>query len=127
ALYKPEDFSERRRSDQLQAAYNAIFFNRTTFSGMFGSGPIGGYEPKLGNKYPIDCRWNSSTLIEDLQSARTLLKDKTKVYDYRFQTFLKIVNADTDVKKAFVYLDPPYLKQGNQLYGIGMTEQEHKD
>ena len=48
---------EESTTDKLKCAYKAIFLNRTTFSGIFKSGPIGGKDQI--SKYPIDCRYNA--------------------------------------------------------------------
>src|SRR5271165_3718113 len=41
--------------DEIECAYKAIFFNRTTFSGILTSGPIGGQEQK--SKWTVNCRY----------------------------------------------------------------------
>lgn len=111
--YKPQDWP-RKHCGRVEAAYNALFFNRTTFSGILSSGPIGGGLKKGARnsmEYPVNCRWNPERLLKELDTARGLLRGRTTVYCEDWAVFLSRVPAN-----AFLYLDPPYFKAGSALY-----------
>ena len=66
------DLFNRLRStpalDRAEHAYYAVFFNRTTFSGISTSGPIGGQAQRTragvgdGKTYTVDCRYNAKRI-----------------------------------------------------------------
>ncbi|MBF0556887.1 MAG: DNA adenine methylase [Nitrospirae bacterium] len=99
-------------------AYFAVFFNRTAFSGIQTSGPIGGYEQK--SKYTIYCRYNAKRIIKECEELRGLFRGR-----------LIVTNEDcvSYVLKASgpMYLDPPYYVKGKELYPVFMRNQEHAD
>jgi DNA adenine methylase len=51
---------ETAPKNDIDNAYRALFFNRTCFSGILSSGPIGGKQQK--SKYKVDCRFNFTKL-----------------------------------------------------------------
>ena len=93
----------------IDKAFRCLFINRTSFSGIMDSGPIGGAEQK--NRC-LDVRWKPPVLLEEMRSARTLLLGRTTVTCCDFSEVLEGVTED-----SFVYLDPPYYEKGGQLYG----------
>jgi DNA adenine methylase len=113
-------FNELRKDlslDEIDCAYKAIFFNRTTFSGILNSGPIGG--KTQSSKYSIDCRYNIKTLKKQLTECRNLLKGRIIVSNLNFSDHIQIKTNNP------IYLDPPYFKMGKYLYSEYMTNEEH--
>jgi DNA adenine methylase len=111
-------FTKMRKKDpigMIEQAYYAIFFNRCTFSGIYTSGPIGGYEQK--SDWKIYCRYNYKTLKRDMLHARELLAGRTTVTNLHFVDVLR--------NKGVFYLDPPYYTMGDTLYPTKMTHEEH--
>jgi DNA adenine methylase len=106
-------------TNEVEAAYRAIFFNRTTFSGIFYSGPIGGKEQK--SQYTIDCRYNAKKLKTKILKCRELLQFRTAVVNVDFSDLTMLTSNDVPV-----YLDPPYYVKGEALYTHSMTPSEHK-
>lgn len=102
--------------DKVDCAYKAIFFNRTTFSGIFKSGPIGGKEQK--SKYKVDCRYNATKLKKKIVHVNKLLAGRTKVTDKDINEYLPTVSCP-------IYLDPPYYNKGAALYDEYMKHDEH--
>lgn len=98
-----------------------LFFNRTTFSGIFTSGPIGGKEQK--SDYKINCRYNSLNLlkrINHIQNHFNNINVEITKLDFR-----EIIKKWSNNEKAFLYLDPPYMKQGHQLYNQFMNDLDY--
>lgn len=106
--------------DETHCAYKAIFFNRTTFSGILKAGPIGGKEQK--SKYTIDCRYNVKKLQKKILDCHNLLKDRVVVSNCDINKY-NILNQ-TDLP---IYLDPPYYIKGESLYSEYMSSEEHKN
>ena len=117
-----ELFRQLRRektSDIVEMAYRAVFFNRTTFSGIHMSGPLGGYDQS--RQYKITDRYLATRIIRDIQRVRFLLQGRTVV------TQASVINYMQDMvpDNAVVFIDPPYVIQGNALYPTGMSLYEH--
>lgn len=104
--------------DLVERAYHAIFFNRTTFSGIAMSQPIGGYNQT--SKWTIDCRYNAPKLQEKVTNLRRLLGGRLNVACDNAITWLANVPQG-----APVFLDPPYFAKGDVLYPVKMTDFQH--
>jgi len=105
-------------TDEIQCAYRAIFFNRTTFSGILYSGPIGGKDQK--SKYTVDCRYNVDKLCQKITQCFNLLSGRTIISNQDFTVYDALINTNYPT-----YLDPPYYVKGNILYIEYMKEAEH--
>ena len=105
--------------NRVFSAYRGLFLNRTAFSGIASSGPIGGYEQN--SKYKIDCRYNSPRLIKEIKELIELMSGRLTVKCQDVQDYLwNIMPGDA------VYLDPPYYVKGKELYNYHMTPGEHE-
>lgn len=113
------DLRNTTTADPIECAYRAIFFNRTTFSGIASSGPIGGKEQK--SKYTVDCRYNSKKLKEKIQACRKLLIGRTTVTGLDVADYADLWNTDIPA-----YLDPPYYDKGDTLYVQKMDAFQHE-
>lgn len=109
-----ESLRSSKSENEVKCAYKAIFFNRTTFSGISTCGPIGGFAQK--SKWKIDCRYN-------------FVKMKTKIIEMKelFAGRLTVTNFDFEraLVDSIMYLDPPYYKKGNELYKHKMSHSDH--
>jgi len=106
----------------LEKGFATFFLNRTNRSGILKAGPIGGANQN-GN-YKIDCRFKKEPLIkaiEDIYSNREFIT--VSMVDGK--DFIK--HIDETEENAFIYLDPPYVKEGKGLYKNSFTNQDHKD
>lgn len=104
------DLDEPDESQEDLLAFAALFFNRTNFSGVIHSGPIGGQTQS--SDYAIDCRFNREELAERIEH---LTKLGVKI-DVQFSDALDVIKAQRNNRKAFFYIDPPYFLQGKKLY-----------
>lgn len=115
-----DEFYKLREAEpccEVERAFYAVYFNRTTFSGIGDAGPIGG--EKQSSKYTIDCRYNRHTLIRGVETlARIMAGRLTVTNDY-------ITDIEPD-NAAAKYYDPPYYAKGKELYRVWMTHDEHK-
>lgn len=114
---------EKLRSDEAgrleDMAYRAVFLNRTAFSGISTSGPIGGWRQR--SKWTIDCRYNADKLIDGFRRLRETLSTRLTVHCEDAMVLLSRLDQETAV-----YCDPPYFEKGDMLYPVKMTIDDHR-
>lgn len=113
------ELREDNTQDDVMCAYKALFFNRTAFSGILTSGPIGGAEQK--SKWTVDCRYNEKALKKQVVECNKLLAGRTVVTNKDFVDCGWINNSD-----IVLYLDPPYYVKGGMLYRPQMNASDHQ-
>jgi DNA adenine methylase len=121
-----EHWRERIEKGDLtkaEKAFVALFFNRTAFSGIFKSGPMGGFSQK--GKYKIDCRYNAQRMVKMIEDIATdFTQRKVECYQEDYKTLIERYRGDENM---FLYLDPPYMKQGKQLYNHHMQKEQYQE
>lgn len=113
-------YRARDESDMLRLGFAFFFLNRTNRSGILNAGVIGGQLQQ--GKYKIDARFNRETLIERL-AAIGRLADRIAVTDLDGRTVIQQCAQD---ERAFMYIDPPYVQAGSQLYLNAFDGRDHK-
>ncbi|MGZ0019070.1 DNA adenine methylase [Nitrosomonas sp. wSCUT-2] len=103
-------------------ALACLFLNRTNFSGILHSGPVGGRDQS--SKYKIDCRFNKKAIISRIQKI-SLLRHSISVEFGDALQYLHASNAENN-RNCFFYVDPPYFKQGRKLYRYNYKIVDHK-
>lgn len=103
-------------------ALACLFLNRTNFSGILHSGPIGGRDQS--SKYKIDCRFNKEAIISRIQKISLLRHSVSVVFGDALQ-YLHASSAENSGNRFF-YVDPPYFKQGRKLYRYNYKIVDHK-
>lgn len=111
----PESFNE------FELAQSTFFLNRTNISGVIKGGIIGGQEQK--GKYKIDARFNKSDLLRRIQRIE-IFRQRINVSNLDGINFIKKMNRRND--DVFIYLDPPYLQKGADLYMNYYSQNDHK-
>lgn len=112
------DTQSRKVASDVDLAFQAIFLNRTAYSGILNAGPLGG--KKQDGKTKINSRYYSKVLKEKILACNQLLADRTVVTCKDFREVLT-----TPRQHIAMYLDPPYVEKGNDLYPIGMSHEDH--
>jgi DNA adenine methylase len=107
--------------DLVARAFQAIFVNRTSFSGIWSAGPLGGRDQR---KSKITDRWRPVNIVRALREARELLEGRLEVASMDAVAYL-FAMAEEDPDCLF-YLDPPYIQEGWQLYREIMTSGDHE-
>ena len=116
-------YLESDTSDPLTLGFATFYLNRTNISGVVKGGMIGGQGQN--GKYGLDARFNRQTLIEKI---KTIASHKEQIV---------LLNLDArellqprqlrKFYKIFIYLDPPYVKKGAQLYKNAFSESDHRE
>lgn len=106
--------------DLLRLGFAFFFLNRTNRSGILNAGVIGGQ--RQDGRYKIDARFNRETLIERL-TALGQLAHRITVTNLDGRTVIQEYAQDSS---AFMYIDPPYVQAGSQLYLNAFDGRDHK-
>lgn len=115
-------YSNTEEHNILDVGFATFFLNRTNRSGIiFKAGPIGGYNQN--GKYKIDVRFNKKRLIERIETIAQK-KDKIEIHRKESISFLKYIFKLK--RKKLIFLDPPYYKQGENLYLNFYKDRDHK-
>lgn len=113
---------EARDPDPLDLGVSTFFLNRTTRSGILNGGMIGG--KKQDGEWKLGARFHKDELIRRIEKIG------------RFSTRITLTNLDgaeylrtvlPSLGGAFVYLDPPYFKKGQDLYQNFYRPEDHED
>ncbi|RPG36602.1 MAG: DNA adenine methylase [Muricauda sp. TMED12] len=111
----PEGYS------QFELAQAVFFLNRTNISGVIKGGPIGGIEQK--GKYKINARFNKSDLIKRIERISSF-KHRIRVSNLDGVSFIR--NLNKSIHNTFIYLDPPYVHKGANLYMNYFKKKDHE-
>ena len=105
----------------LEIGFSTFFLNRTNRSGIIDkAGPIGG-QLQQGD-YPIDCRFNKSRLIKQIQRIAAY---KAHIHLYNMEALDFIENVILKKRKLFIFFDPPYYGKGPGLYTNFYSHGDH--
>ncbi len=117
-LKQREVYRAADESDALALGFAFFFLNRTNRSGVLRGGVIGGL--RQTGSYKIDARFNRTTLADRLRAIGAL-SDRITVSNTDGRA---VIRAHADEPNTFMYIDPPYVKAGSQLY---LNSFEHRD
>lgn len=105
---------------QFEKAQAFFFLNRTNISGVIKGGVIGGLLQK--GKYKIDARFNKIDLINRIEKIYQR-RNSIEIYNLDGIDFLKQMNRKH--RDIFIYIDPPYVIKGSNLYLNFYTQSDH--
>lgn len=120
-LQRKIQFNKENHST-LEIGFSTFFLNRTNVSGIIKGGPIGGKEQS--GKYKLDCRFNKKNLIKKMNKIADL-KERITVTDYDASYFIENGIANMEPDKTFIFFDPPYYQQGQNLYSNFYKHEDH--
>ena len=103
-------------------AFATLFLNRTNRAGIITGGPIGGY--KQNSRYLIDCRFNKVDIINKIQKIAEQ-RHRIELYHYDGKELIQHVLLNHNPTQLFTFFDPPYYKQGAQLYKNSFNHDDH--
>ncbi|MHB8449091.1 MAG: DNA adenine methylase [Mycobacteriales bacterium] len=107
--------------DDLTLGFATFFLNRTNRSGILNARPIGGLE-QTGN-WLIDARFNKSDLLQRIQ----LLGELAAQVDVRQERAIELIRTlNRRSRPVLLYVDPPYVVPGEELYMTDHSWAEHQ-
>jgi len=107
-----------------EVGFSTFYMNRCNRSGVLNGGPIGGY--KQNGEWHLDVRFAKQALIERINEINKLKERITLSNDDAVIFLKKTLPKGKSRKKAFVYLDPPYVIKGQKLYMNAYEKNDHK-
>ncbi|KGN41866.1 DNA methyltransferase [Knoellia aerolata DSM 18566] len=113
--------SPEGRTD-LELGFAAFFLNRCNRSGIIGARPIGGIDQS--GQWKLDARFNAVELAKRVRYLGAF-RDRVRVTQLDARVFLNQIADDPD--PVLVYVDPPYIVQGDQLYLDKLSYADHRD
>lgn len=120
-LLQKEIYNKSEQATCLELAKATFFLNRTNISGVIKGGIIGGVNQN--GKYKINARFNKTELIERIRKI-SLLKHRIHISNMDGVSFIKKLNKKKE--EMFIYLDPPYVQKGADLYMNSYSKNDHK-
>lgn len=123
--YHQHDIHSRVKNDpySLDNAYSTLFLNRTNVSGIINGGPIGGKNQT--GKFKIDCRFKKEVLINKTLNI-SKHKDSIILTNLDANVFINKELVKYSPNDTFIFYDPPYYKQGKNLYMSFVGPSEHE-
>lgn len=107
----------------IELAFATFFLNRTNRSGIILGGPIGNLNQTANDK--IDCRFNKKSLINKINSIAAE-RERIDLYNLDAQVLIEEVLTVEDSNSLFTFFDPPYYKQGKNLYTNFFNHNDHE-
>ena len=102
------------------AAWSTLLLNRLAYSGIYSANPLGG---RTGTKESLLSRWNPDDLCKRIK----------RIYRLGEQITVSNIDACQLIEEEYwspdttLFLDPPYVKKGKQLYRCYYTREDHLD
>lgn len=109
-----------KQGDDLELGFATLFLNRTNRSGILNARPIGGL--KQSGAWGIDARFNAEHLAARIRRASSLGSRVT----ISSVDGVSLVDRYLRDRNSFVYADPPYLQQGDDLYLNTLCWRDHQ-
>ncbi len=107
-------------ASDLDRGFATFYLNRTNRSGILDARPIGGLEQT--GKWLIDARYDKQALAKRI---RTLARYSSRVVISE-EDGIALIERHLAEPDSFIYADPPYLGQGDDLYLDTLTWADHQ-
>lgn len=118
--YQKSIYMNQDAHSKLEIGFATFYLNRCNRSGIILAGPIGGQNQD--GAYKMDCRFNKDNLIGIVKNIYKF-KKSIKLHHTDAIKFIKYI--DNKYSNLFIYLDPPYVKKGRDLYKNHFNEKDH--
>ncbi|MEV1146601.1 DNA adenine methylase [Micromonospora sp. NPDC049799] len=105
----------------LDLGFATFFLNRCNRSGILTARPIGGLDQS--GRWKIDARFNKEELAARIRHLQTLAK-RISVSEKPALDFVTSVSRRS--KPVLLYVDPPYLVKGEELYMSSHSWEDHE-
>ena len=116
-------YNDPQNHSRLDVGFATLFLNRTNRSGILRGGVIGG-NAQVGD-YLIDCRFNKIEIIRRIQAIAEY-KERIALLNLDASEFLS--TQDEILRRwCFLYLDPPYVVKGGNLYKNALAREDHAE
>ncbi len=112
-------------ADTFDLAYAAFIVNRCSRSGIVAprSGPMGG-RLQTG-KYTIGSRFNGPALADRILHVHSF-RSRLRIHHGDGSDYVEQLNDSGIVDEVVIFVDPPYITEGNRLYTNGLDRAGHQ-
>lgn len=113
------------RPEDHDLAFAALIVNRCSRSGIVtpSAGPIGG--KNQDGRWTVASRWNPESLAERLRHLHSLRHAIRFTEGDAVEQILSLDDCGYE-DEVLLFVDPPYLREGNRLYANGMSAEDHQ-
>jgi DNA adenine methylase len=101
-----------------EAAWYMLIVNRLAFSGIYSANTLGG---RKGSKADLTSRWNPKDLCKRIRLIHGM-SERITVYN---QDACDLIELEYWRPQTTLFIDPPYVQKGKQLYRCYYDQQEH--
>lgn len=105
----------------LELGFATFFLNRTNRSGILNARPIGGLQQT--GRWRIDARFNKTDLTQRLRDLQPLAGSVDVRQEHAIQLIRKLNRRKRPI---LLYVDPPYVVPGEELYMTDHSWEEHQ-
>ncbi|OZE86608.1 hypothetical protein CH298_19815 [Rhodococcoides fascians] len=113
-------YSSPENHKDLALGFATFYLNRTNRSGILNARPIGGLDQT--GRWLIDARFNKEDLVARIWNLMTMASCVT-VKEERAISLIRTLNRRS--KPVLLYVDPPYVVPGEELYMTDHSWSEH--
>ncbi|MGW2340208.1 DNA adenine methylase [Streptomyces sp. NPDC001661] len=106
----------------IELGFSTFFLNRCNRSGILRARPIGGLDQT--GKWKIDARFNRENLIDRIRHLGTY-SSRVTLSEMDARHFISSLEPQSD--DVLLYVDPPYLVQGDRLYMDSLADADHQE
>ncbi|MER7894616.1 DNA adenine methylase [Streptomyces sp. NPDC096046] len=117
-----QTYQDPSGKSDIELGFATFFLNRCNRSGILRARPIGGLDQN-GN-WKIDARFNRESLVQRIRNLGNY-SSRVTLSEMDARSFIKNLEPQSD--DVLLYVDPPYLVQGDRLYMDSLTESDHKE
>lgn len=110
--------NDYKHADLIEAAWASFLVNRLAYSGVFKANPLGG---KFGTSNDLLQRWNPHDLVKRINKIHSMA-DQIKVTQL---PAIELIEESYWNENATLFIDPPYVVKGKDLYHCYFTEDDH--
>ena len=115
-------YERRDTADLEELGFAALYLNRTNRSGIIGGGVIGG--KNQSGPWTLGVRFNKQDLIHRIRRIARY-RTRIKLYQCDAQELIEGITSEIG-KNSFVFLDPPYIESGEDLYLNNYDLDDHR-
>jgi len=113
--------NNKKNESLFNVGFSTFFLNRTNYSGIISSGPIGGL--KQNGKWKINSRFDKKRLIERIKLIGKYNKN-IEIYNLDAIDLINHISSKLS-ENTLIYFDPPYYVKGKELYVNHYTYKDH--
>lgn len=110
--------SDYSNTDMIEAAWSLLVVNRLAFSGIYKANPLGG---KKGSTEQLLSRWNAVELCKRIKLIHSM-RERITVTN---TDACEVIEEAYWNEKITVFVDPPYVQQGKNLYHCFYEKEDH--